>query len=368
MRNLLDSANKVHLDEDQIKASIASFIRDDPNYQALGKATRQSIEKVEEILTKSDKTLENYHSLASAVEKMKDAAQNGELRIVHEIKVNETRIELQKNEFPSPHLPTLVKLANAGTAICLVGPTGCGKSFVAEQLWRVLNTNDERYAKFGVISLTEGLSETSLFGRQNLFDGSWSQTEFIDIYENGGLFLFDEIDASDPNMLLSVNRAMAQSDLRNPYNGELHKRNPYFLAIAAANTSMRGANALYNGRNRIDAATINRFSAGWIKMDFDPEIEKFLCPDRDLLKILWEIRSWLKERQSSEIISTRTIEYAYNNKVKGNMSNEEIFNSVVCVWSDDLRDSVYHDVLRGHGIGKLEVPDISYHLDEIVSK
>lgn len=312
-----------------------------------------------------ESTLKQQEANQQKLDEVFQAAKSGELKLTHSIKINDTKVDLGDRVHPSNILPRLIKLAKAGTAICIVGPSGVGKSFAVEQLQKVLEKQDAGYSRFGVISLTEGLSETSLFGRMNTVTGEWMTTDFIEIYENGGVFLFDEIDASDPNMLLSVNRAMAQNDLRNPYTGKMHKRHEKFLPVAAANTTMRGANALYVARNRIDAATINRFSAGWIMMTWDHDLEKFLCPDMFLVNRLWDVRKYLEENGSSEIVSTRTIEYAYRNKEMGGMNYAEIFDSISCAWSSDLRDDVYRDVLSSHGIKPvIDAVNISFDLGE----
>ena len=64
------------------------------------------------------------------------------------------------------------------------------------------------------------MSESQLLGR-SLPTGDAGQftfccTPFLDCYENGGLFLFDEIDAADPDVVLVVNSALANGHLNIP--------------------------------------------------------------------------------------------------------------------------------------------------------
>ena len=95
-------------------------------------------------------------------------------------------------------------------------------------------------------------------------------TQFLDAYENGGVFLFDEIDAADPNVLLVINSALANGHLSVPSRHEkpTAARHPDFICIAAANTFGHGADRQYVGRNQLDESTLDRFRIGTVPMDY----------------------------------------------------------------------------------------------------
>ena len=81
---------------------------------------------------------------------------------------------------------------------------------------------------------------------------------------NGGVFLFDEIDAADANVLLVVNSALANGRMSVPsrHDQPVAKKHSEFVCIAAANTFGRGADRVYVGRNELDEATLDRFRIG----------------------------------------------------------------------------------------------------------
>ena len=153
----------------------------------------------------------------------------------------------------------VLQLAAARKHIFLPGPAGCGKSHMAKQVADALGL------PFGFISCSAGMSESQLLGRR-VPNGDHGQfvyeaTDFVRCYENGGVFLFDELDAADSNVLLVVNSALANGHMALPNRTEnpVAKRHPDFVCIAAANTFGRGADRQYVGRNELDESTLDRF-------------------------------------------------------------------------------------------------------------
>ena len=199
-----------------------------------------------------------------------------------------------------------------GDSVMLVGPKGCGKTLLAEQLAKAMKL------KFGMLSLSGGVTEGKLFGRvtPNVNKGTqeYQRPPFVEAYEEGGLFLLDEVDAADPNVLLSINGAMAGKNMpvERP-KAPLAKRHKDFVCIAAANTWGNGGSRQYVGRNQQDSAFTERFVA--IGMDYDHELEKQLCPgdEGQLLVKRWQTyRINLYNAKLEKTISTRLICRAYN--------------------------------------------------------
>lgn len=210
-----------------------------------------------------------------------------------------------------PKFESVLQLAQARKHIFLPGPAGCGKSHMAGQVAEALGL------KFGFISCSAGMSESQLLGRmvpageggKFVFLG----TQFLDCYENGGVFLFDEIDAADANVLLVVNTALANGHLSIPNRHEapVAKRHPDFVCIAAANTFGRGADRQYVGRNELDESTIDRFRIGTVPMDYDERLEQQLCPDAKLAARLNGYRLRVRDNRLERVVSTRFIKEAY---------------------------------------------------------
>lgn len=159
----------------------------------------------------------------------------------------------------------VVRLIKAGIPVYLCGPTGSGKSVLARHVAEYL---EKEYAE---IPLSLGVSRTDLFGSWNV--KGYISRPFVELYENGGLFNFEEIDAADSNILLSVNNAIANESLFNSVTGEEIEKHDDFGAIATANTWGSGATANYGGREGLDGSTLDRFKYGRVFVDYDSEIE-----------------------------------------------------------------------------------------------
>lgn len=161
------------------------------------------------------------------------------------------------------------------------GPAGCGKGYWARKLAEVLNL------AFYSTSLTAGIDEGALVGnllpidpeRAGVF--TYVPSAFIRAYENGGVMLLDEMDAADPNMLMIINDAIENGSMSLPHRPDqpVATKHDDFVLVATANTFGHGADRAYVGRNQLDEATLSRFRAGQIDMDYDERIEKGLVSE-----------------------------------------------------------------------------------------
>lgn len=174
-----------------------------------------------------------------------------------------------------PLFEKVLKLVVAGVNVLLVGPAGCGKTTLAHHIAKALKR------KFGMLSCTSGASESQLTGWLLPVEAggkfAYVPSEFVDLYEAGdAVFLFDEIDAADANMMLIANSALANGSLHVPqrFKQPHVKRGKNVAIIAAANTFGSGADMVYAGRNQLDAATLDRFYV--IEMGYDRALEERL--------------------------------------------------------------------------------------------
>jgi hypothetical protein len=97
-------------------------------------------------------------------------------------------------------------------------------------------------------------------------------TAFRKAFECGGLFLFGETDASMPGALLAFNTALANDWMDFP-DGVV-KKHPDFRVVADANTFGTGADRQYVGRNKLDAASLDRYAV--IEWGYDEALEASL--------------------------------------------------------------------------------------------
>lgn len=158
-------------------------------------------------------------------------------------------IGLQHDRFP-----TLLRAAQARDHrgfrlnIWLTGPTGSGKTTAAENVARALalpfGSDGSLDADYKVLGFRDA-------------NGHVISTQFLDIYEKGGIYVADEIDNWLPSALLSLNAALANGWVSSPRG--MIQRHPDACVIACANTWGLGATSDYVGRTKLDAASLDRF-------------------------------------------------------------------------------------------------------------
>jgi cobaltochelatase CobS len=132
-------------------------------------------------------------------------------------------------------------------------------------------------------------------------EGRYMETDLYRAYVNGGVFLFDEIDASSAQALLAFN-AIAANDLAAFPCGTV-KRHEDFVIIAAANTFGNGADAQYVGRAQLDAATLDRFA--FVPMDYDEKLELAIASNDEWTRHVQAFRKAVRELGLRHVVSPR---------------------------------------------------------------
>lgn len=189
-------------------------------------------------------------------------------------------------------LPTILQAVSAGATPFLVGPAGSGKTTLAMQVAEVLKLKFYMAARV--------TSEFKLLGFIDA-TGHCVRTQFREAYEKGGVFLFDEVDASDPDPLTAFNAALSNGWCDFPDGMVARHKN--FIAIAAGNTYGRGADRQYVGRNQLDAATLDRFQV--FDVDYDEMLELALAGDAAWVKYVQSVRRAIDLEKVRHIVSPR---------------------------------------------------------------
>lgn len=169
------------------------------------------------------------------------------------------------------YFEALRRCVMARLTVWLVGPAGSGKTSIAASIAESLGL--PHYA----MSVCATTSKSDLLGYKTGGNGELVKTDLRIAYEHGGVFLLDEIDAGNPNVMVIMNALLANGQCGFPDG--MVKRHPDFLPIAGANTIGMGADKQFVGRNKLDEATRDRFVM--MELPYDPVIEAVMagvCP------------------------------------------------------------------------------------------
>lgn len=252
-------------------------------------------------------------------------------RVLEEIAVAE-EIESSLNGLDHVNYNQIKTLVYNKTNVYIYGPSGAGKNYTVSKIAKELDL------KFYFSNAVKEIYTLKGFVDAN---SNYNTTEFRKAFENGGLFFLDEFDASDEDVVSWLNSALANGYAEFPDVGRIEAHED-FRVIAAGNTDGNGATSRFNGRNKMEASTKDRFA--FIEFDYNEKLEKEIFNQnektKDLYKTFKEIRESIKKNSAIDIIvSTRTafslVKYhnIYNKEelikmfiTKGSSYEQEIFS------------------------------------------
>lgn len=155
----------------------------------------------------------------------------------------------------------VLKLIAKDFNVYLYSMPGTGKTYMAQEIAKALKLD---FYFSGAI-----LEPYKLIGFKSA-KGDYIETDFYKCFKNGGLFLFDEMDASNPEALIIINAALANKFLDFP-NGRVFAHEKFRL-IGAGNTNGIDIGTGYTARQQLDIATLDRFI--FLKMPYDEKLEE----------------------------------------------------------------------------------------------
>lgn len=175
---------------------------------------------------------------------------------------------------------TLLQLAQLRLNIFVPGPAGSGKSHAARSVAQAL---DLPFYAHGAMEMRH-----ELLGHVNQVTNEYISQPFVEAFRDGGVVCLDEIDSWDTNATLALNGALADGFVFLP-NGERVERHADCVIICGANTLGQGADSRYVGRNKLDAAFLDRFV--YLPWDYDYNLEAAICGNKDVVKKMIEMRA-----------------------------------------------------------------------------
>jgi hypothetical protein len=173
------------------------------------------------------------------------------------------QVKVDPNDIVHRDFDRVLRAVRARVPVWLVGPAGCGKSSLAKRIAEALGI------PFEAKSVSAQSSESSLMGFIDAH-GNLVRSPLREAFENGGLFLLDEVDAGSPAVMVVLNSLVANRWASFPDG--LIEAHPDFRIIAGANCYGSGSDRQYVGRQQQDAAMLDRFA--FVGMEYDPRIER----------------------------------------------------------------------------------------------
>lgn len=153
-------------------------------------------------------------------------------------------------------LELVLKAIASGVNLAMTGSAATSKTTMAVQAATALGKEYMLFRPMHSPSQAEGYNSAV---------GEYIMSNLYRCHKAGKIAIFDEFDASDPAITLVINPILDNKTFTYP-NGET-VTNPDFQVICTMNTRGTGSDRKYVGRNRLDAATLDRFCVLEIERD-----------------------------------------------------------------------------------------------------
>lgn len=202
--------------------------------------------------------------------------------------------------------PQLLTWVAAGIPVWAWGGGGAGKTYLPRQIASALGW------RYKVISIDPTITVGKLLGFRNMATGEFVEGFIYEFYKNGGVIAFDEIATGDQGILASTNALIANDEYTFP-SGETVQKHENFRVLAMDNTKGAGAVAGYTARNRLDAATLDRFAI--IEVEYDTALERALATGLPIK----DQKTWTKGESASPETIDRWVTWVQ--KVRSTVGN-----------------------------------------------
>ena len=218
----------------------------------------------------------------------------GKLPEITKIQIGDNKPKEIKGLTHSAFNSILTLLAN-GENVLLNGPSGTGKNVLGNQIAEALGL--EFYCTPAI------RQEYKL---------------------SGGVYLFDEMDASDATVILNINSALANGYYEFPIG--LKKKHKDFYILGAGNTLGNGGDRVYTAREELDASTIDRFAV--VPFGYDEKLEREIAGNEKIYEFITAVRKAVEETGLRYVVSMRATKSLA--QLYGKMDIQELVKYVVC--------------------------------------
>lgn len=241
--------------------------------------------------------------------------------------------------------------------VMLSGPAGSGKSSLAmEACKEMFNIKGDFYdviksGKFAQISFSPDTMSADMLGFTDV-NGVYHETDIVKVFRDGGVMLFDEVDSADPSVFTKLNTMVANGTVPTP-NGVV-TRHPEAYFVWTGNTWGTGANSMYCGRNRLDAASLDRVTCATIYVDYDTKLERMICANngcdeaktKTIIGIATTIRDLIKRNSWKFLCSTRFVINA-SKMIASGYTMTKVMETFLSSW-DEHNKKIVMDAIRIH--------------------
>jgi len=223
----------------------------------------------------------------------------------------------------------IIKWLSLGSNVYLHGPAGSGKTTTAMKCAEAFGL------PFYCVAKVE--NEQMLLGYEDI-KSDLVRTQFREAYEHGGVFLFDEMDASGSSAIVALNMALANGYC--PFPDATIKMHSDFKCIGAGNTTLGGATYQYSGRNQLDGASIDRFV--FVEFGYDEDLERAIAPDAQWCAYVQAARAEAAVILPDKLITPRATITGGHAILDGGLDRTEIEDATVYKgWDIEDRNTVH---------------------------
>ena len=276
------------------------------NSEIKNKITELLIEEsMKQLNSTIDTTLDEFKtSLEAKIDGIKTVA-NSQLRELESyvtlnkpLVVNLGTVEAPKEKLVHKSFSTIIKILSSTKRkeknIMLVGGAGGGKTHLVGSIAEALKL------QFYPMSVGLQTTKSDLLGFINA-NGIYIPSPIRLAYENGGVLLLDEFDAAHAGVITILNSLLANGHCSFP--DKIVQKHKDFICLCACNTYGKGGTMDYVGRNRLDAATLDRFII--VDVEYDEQLENALTNNEQWTSIISQIRQTINKFGIKMIVSPR---------------------------------------------------------------